>query len=115
MAESSVPTVHAFHLVMRDAEEGGIHYAYEIEPYFALPTDVVESLGATVSEFAQAVAKRAFKKSLESDSDDEGMDPWFQVDELPAGSTVPQLIQSRKALEAFLVKAYRHACCIGLE
>lgn len=115
MTESSAPTIRAFHLTMRDAEEGGLHYAYEIEPYFELPTEVVESLGASVNDFAQAVVARAYRNAQNSDSEDYGMDPWFEIDELPLGSTVPQLLKSRKDLEDYLLKGYKHACCIGWE
>lgn len=115
MAVPHASTTRAFHLIMRDAEEGGLHYAYEIEPYFELPAELVDSLGASVSDFAQGVVARAYRNAWDSGSDDFGMEPWFEVDELPLGSTVPQLLKSRKELEAYLLKGYRHACCIGWE
>lgn len=115
MAESSAPTVRAFHLVMRDAEEGGIHYAYEIEPYFSLPTGVVESLGVSVNDFTQSLISRTHRDALSSGSEEVGMDPWFEVEELPSGSTVPQLIGSVDDLAAYMLKGYQHACCIGWE
>lgn len=115
MAQSSAPTTRAFHLVMRDDEEGGLHYAYETEPYFALPTEVVESLGVSVGGFAHEFVTRIYEAALDSDPDEIGMAPWFDVEELPLGSTVPQRIGNRKDFEAYLLKAYRHACCIGWE
>ena len=115
MTEFSATAARAFHLTMRDNEEGGLHYAHEIEPYFSLPTDVIESLGTTIGDFAQSLVNRDYHGALSSGSDDVGMAPWFEVDELPLGSTVPQLIESREELEAFLIRGYRNACCIGWE
>jgi len=115
MAESSASTVRAFHLVMRDNEEGGLHYAYETEPYFALPSELVEALGAPVGDFAHDFVSGAYQNDLLSNPDDVGMAPWFEVEELPSGSTVPQLIESKSDFEDYLLKGYRHACCIGWE
>jgi len=113
-AHSQPSTGHAFHLILRDNEEGGIHSS-EVETYFSLSDELLAALSIPLGQFAHELVSSAYQTALRSGSDEVGMAPWFDVEELPAGSTVPQRIEDIESLEGYLLKAYKTACCIGWE
>lgn len=109
MAEPTAPATRAFHLIMRDAEEGSFYQNSETDSYFQLPLEILESLDAPLGDFAHEFATGVYEEGVRSDPDRFDVAPWFDVDELPVGSTVPLHLEDREALEAYLLTIYREA------
>ena len=102
-------SLHCFLLILKDVDEGKDHG----NPIFFSMAESYWRTAPRAPEFFEETVRGILDRFYELHRDEVFGEPWGELTELPAGSSLPLVLSTEDELRSFIEGHYGNTCCIG--